>query len=188
MRRSVLAALLVAALAVPARADSVPTRSLSCMAGVRSNVGALGKAYGWGWPLIGCEAAIQPGPIGFSWSLLWGWYFASDATAVESYIGILELGASLRTRFRIPGDPPAFIWLQAGVELLRGTIPLPPDNTSGYIGPTLGGGFGFVMGSWIMTIGASYSPIVACTWSDGVSCGSGPSGLSLLLSVGIGGK
>ena len=129
-----------------ARADGseLPAGRFGVATGLRSNLGALGDEYRFGWMALGIEAGYHPTSMDEDWSfgvnwlvMVRGYLFASQASAVESSIGLTEMSGGLRMRRKI-GVNPRFLLATAGGMLSRSTDPLAPDGERSYVGPYAG--------------------------------------------------
>ncbi len=156
MRRAVLiAALLVGA---AARADKLVTR-FGFLGGFRANLGALGDRYAYGY-LLGIEAGVQPGVLGLAWSLTRTQFFSSDPMNVDPRLNLWEMDFRLRARVGFRTAVPTFVYGQAGLELVRASIPIEPDDTRNYFGPSAGGGLELLAGQFLISLAGDYGLLV----------------------------
>ncbi len=167
------ALLLAALLATPAAAQPSRTK-WGVRTGARLPTGDLGSRYGLGF-VAGFESSYMPTWFGLAWSLQYTWFWdRSDARNVDT-LQLIDLDASVRTRVALSSTFPVFVWAQAGVGLVRASVPLEPDLGTSYIGPV--GGAGVELAMW--------SPVVLAISTDYSYLGSGPSGFRVLASVAI---
>lgn len=178
-------AVLLGLLALGRPADTLaqgPDTRMAFVIGGRANTGELGRRYYAGFT-FGAEAGYVPHLPGTRWSFgvvarLLGTYTFVEGTQsdlnVESAYWASELGLGLRARVRL-GSGATYAFVDATADLLRAGIPLPPDDSREYFGPSAGGGLEIVAGSVSLTLGARYGLITG-----------GPSGLTLLISFGVG--
>jgi hypothetical protein len=179
-------AVVIAARAAPAAAEVVEeprVTRLSVIMGVRANTGALERHHAFG-ALFGAEAAIHPRlfgerVLGLAWSVLWGFYGQSEQeTDIEGALDTVEMAFGVRFRWRLPAESPMFVVLpQASFELWRGSVPIPPNDSRLLLGASVGAGVELHLGSWVLTMTASYGLI-----------GDDAAGLRLLGGIGLGSR
>ena len=144
----------------------------------RNNLGDLGELYNLGF-LWGVRAGLEK-PIGDSeWTIGLGWttlvrgyYFASDASLVESTIHLTEvnLGVTAAHTFLVPRQT---LFGSIGTVLLLSNRPIPPAEDRRYLGWYVGTGFERVaFGEWAWSVEARYSRL-----------GPGLSSLNLVLGM-----
>jgi hypothetical protein len=179
MTRALLALLVLAAAAPPARAEVMPSGRLSALAGVRTGTRYLDEVFGLG-VLYGMEAAWEPLPDGrrlgyaLHWNVVFG-DFGADPAAITGDLDILEMNLGARLRLAPAADPTRTLFFGGGVGLLRANVPLPPDDTRHYVGGF--GGLGVQQLAWrraLITVELRYGLF------------GGPRSLSVLAGVGFG--
>ena len=175
MRALLLSLAMVVAAAGAAHAQDAPSTRIGVLLGARANVGALGTRYAVG-PMIGIEAGLMPTWFGVIWSLQWSFLPSTDARNVDDNLELFDLELGARARLAMPGGLPGNLWTQLGFELLRASVPLEPDLDTNYYGPTVRVGAELVLSNVIVSLGTGYGLV-----------GGGPSGLKIMLFVGIGG-
>lgn len=181
MRRGIAGLALVAALVVAsgglvARAEAPNTR-LAMIGGFGMNLGDLGDRYTLGGSL-GIEAGYQlnGGAIGLAWRLSFARYWSSDeAQNVEDLLGVTQMGLGIRPRFALPAKRPMFVVTELSMELIRMSVPVPPDEAQNYYGPAFGVGLELPAGSVIFSVLARYGVF-----------GDGPSALTMVVAIGFG--
>jgi hypothetical protein len=172
----------VVLVAAPARVHADPSLArIAAVGGTRMNTGALGDRYFIGY-LYGVEAAWQPleiGPVrmGASWWLTHDTYYSSDDTNVDGTLDLWHRGLGARAAIKLPLTIPLDVSVQLGGELARTTAPVPPDQSQRYFGPT--GALGLELGDG--------TRFVALSVAYGLWVG-GPSGVSVMVSVGVGAR
>ncbi len=185
MKRLAVALALSAATAArpAAAAEDPPTTHAALIIGAGQNVGDLGDRYLYGF-LAGTEAGFQIRPsvgafydLGAAWSFLWGYFPSSSDANVDDVLTVIQLEAVGRARLRMPGPLPSFVRVEAGVDLYRASIPIPPDGEQVYLGPTAGLGFEVAVSGWVISLGARY----------GLFTG-GPTGLRVVFGIGKGSR
>src|SRR5688572_18009283 len=173
--RAGLAIALLLAVAEAARAD-VPAARLVGIVGGRRNLGDLGDRYSIGY-VYGLEAGYHWGIVGVAWSTLGGTFPSSRPDNPESQLLTLEMELAGRTRFHLGGEQlKTFGVLQLGAQIVRTSIPV--ESSRHHVGPSAGGGFEFIVGDeLIIMLGGRYglAPME-------------PSGVTVFLSIGIGGS
>jgi len=176
MRRAALAVLLLLAGARPAAARG-PRAHMAVVGGGRSNTGALGDSYRLGY-VYGAEAGYQPGVLGVAWSLLFGAFDSTSTSNPDSRIDLVEMELALRARVGLgAGEINSYTLVWAGLEIVRASTPIPPDADRQYLGPSVGTGLQFVIADeFLITLGARYSLIFG-----------GPTGVTVMMSLGVGG-
>ncbi len=144
----------------------------------RNNLESLGDQYRSG-VLFGFHAGIElsledsPWSVGVGLStLVRGFYFASDKSAVDQTVDITEMSMGLRLRRQILGTRQHVIATFGG-GFTASSVPLPPNFNRRYLG--LYGGLGWtrrLVGEWTWGLETRYASYFG-----------GPSGLSLLATV-----
>jgi hypothetical protein len=177
--RGLLVAALVAALAVPAHADPLPSGSIGLIFGGGAGTGASAKTLGIGYFQFGGQAAWQPMTterrIGWSikWSFIFGTMYDSDSARIDMYLRTLQMDfmAGLRVR---PGSSPArYLALRGGVELFRSNELV--DGQRDYIGPVVAASVEqYAFGALLFNVDLRYGLI-----------GSGPAEIALLAGASI---
>ena len=193
MRRAALVVAALAAAAAPSAAyaqteSDVPQVRLAVVLSGRGNLGELGDEFDRGW-LWGFEAGWQPGRFGLAWSIGWsvpqwtgyalgGSFENGDPMAVEATVGLTEMSFGPRLRWPLSEETPRFLLGNAGVTMLRASIPIPPDSSREYIGPFAGIGYEqLFLGRYMIALEARYGMIVG-----------GPAGLTFNLSLAFGSR
>jgi hypothetical protein len=160
---------------------SLPSGKFGVIGALRQNIGELGGEYGFGW-LFGIDAGYQPTrpgqafSFGLAWSAMWGRFGAEQAGNVDDPLKVLEMSFGARVRRALGEEVPRFLVGGAGVTVLRTNVPVPPDSDRLYFGGY--GGVGveqYVLGRLLLGVEARYGLF-----------GSGPSGLTFMLSVSSG--
>ena len=169
----------LAVLAAPRTAQARdPVTHMAFLLGGRLNTGALGDHYALGYALGG-EAGYQLGLIGIDWSLLFNSFESARPENVAAELRMIEMGLALRGRVALSrGDVSTFALIRAGANIVRTSVPVPPDDKRDYIGPA--GGIGlefFIFDTYSITLDGRYGLFPA-----------GPSGVTVLLSIGVGGR
>jgi hypothetical protein len=175
MRSLAVAALLLAAAAARGEPQSPLATRYGLLVGASAPTGAIGTRFGVG-AVIGVGAGYTPSWYGVVWSLQYARFWATEAREVED-LSLIDMSLLARGRLGLRGDLPAFIWVEAGVNLVRANVPLEPSMSQMFIGPQAGVGAELVLGTFIVSIGADYAAL-----------GDGPSGLRLLLFGGMGAR
>jgi hypothetical protein len=175
MRALAVAVLVTLAMAAPARAD-IPASRLVAIVGGRRNLGDLGDRYSIGY-VYGLEAGYHWGIIGVAWSALGGTFPSSRPDNPENQLLTLEMELGARARFHLGGDQlKTFAITQVGAQIVRTSLPV--EETRHHVGPSVGGGFEFILGDeLIIMLGARYGLVPL-----------EPSGVTVFLSIGIGGS
>jgi hypothetical protein len=133
----------VAALAValPARAEPLPSGSLGVMFGAGAGTGKYAHSLGLGYYQFGAQAAWQPMTterrLGWSlkWSFVFGTMYGADSARIDLYLRTLQMDFLAGLRIR-PGESRLrYIALRGGVELFRSNEPIQPDAARAFVGP-----------------------------------------------------
>ncbi|MFH0903084.1 MAG: hypothetical protein V2A73_20840 [Pseudomonadota bacterium] len=181
-----LPVVLIAAATWPrfAMADA-PVARMAAVTGLRINTGPLGERYSLSY-LMGAEAGYEPRIQGTALSAgLTVTFIVTSALFegpradlnVESDLTMVEMGLGARTRYSLNrGDMQFLVFVQAEIDAVRASIPVPPSDRREYFGPTATAGFDIALGSnWLVTVGLRYGLIAG-----------GPTGMGLVLALAAG--
>ena len=169
----------------PTLADDgeLPSGKWGFIAALRQNIGELGESYGFGW-LWGFEAGYQPTrqgqafSFGLDWSVLFGRSYASQATIPDDPLLVVEMSFGTRVRTALGEEAPRFLVGSAGMTILRTSVPVPPDRDRLYLGGYAGFGVEqYVLSNMLVGLDARFGLL-----------GDGPTGLTLLFSIGFGAR
>jgi len=129
------------AVAVPARAEPLPSGSLGVMFGAGGGTGKYARSLGLGYYQFGAQAAWQPMTTEqrISWSLKWafafGTMYGADSARIDLHLRTLQMDFLAGLRIR-PGESRLrYLALRGGVELLRSNEPIQPDGQRAFVGP-----------------------------------------------------
>ena len=133
----------VAALAValPARAEPLPSGSLGVLIGVGGGTGKYARSLGLGYHQFGAQAAWQPMTterrIGWSlkWSFAFGTMYNADSARIDLYLRTLQMDFLAGVRIRPGQSRLRYLALRGGVELFRSNEPIQPDGQRKFVGP-----------------------------------------------------
>ncbi len=168
--------------------SDVPEVRYALVLSGRGNFGEFGDQFERGW-LWGFEAGWQPGRLGVAWSIGWsvpqwtavalgGSFENGDPMAVDATVGLMEMSIGPRLRWPLGEENPRFLLGNAGVTMMRATIPIPPDSSREYIGPFAGIGYEqLLFGRYMVGIEARYGMIAG-----------GPAGLTFNMSLAFGSR
>ena len=161
----------------PAAVHAEPTTRLSGAIGGRQYRGDLGERYALGYVLM-TEAAWQPGPLGLVWSTGWGTFESERRDNIDETLYTLEMSFALRGKIDLGGtEVQRSILLQSGLDVVRASTPIPPEDRKTYLGPAVGAAFELVIAEeLVISFGARYGVFFT-----------GPEGITLLFSVGLAG-
>lgn len=180
--RSVLALTAVAgALALPARAEPLPSGSLGIMFGAGGGTGRYARSLGLGYYQFGAQGAWQPMTteqrIGWSlkWSFVFGTMYGADSARIDIHLRTLQMDFLAGLRLR-PGESRArYLALRGGVELLRANEPVEPDGQRAFVGPVADAAFEqYAFGAVLFNVDVRYGLI-----------GAGPAEIALLVGASI---
>ncbi len=178
MRRAWLAGLaLVGALAAPAvaRADA-PIGRVALLAGLRATSGELGERFDLGGT-IGVEAGYIPDRVGVVWTVLFTRHSAAEGAPLDDALDLTELGAALRVRVPLTVGEELAAFIQAGGELGRASLPVPPTGVRSWVAPAGALGIEWTQGDYVLGAAARFAAL-----------GDGPLVTGLMLSVGAGSR
>lgn len=173
----------VAALAValPARAEPLPSGSLGILFGVGGGTGKYARSLGLGYHQFGAQAAWQPMTaerrLGWSlkWSFVFGKMYDADSARIDLYLRTLQMDFLAGIRIR-PGESRLrYLALRGGVELLRSNEPIQPDAHRAFVGPVADLALEqYAFGAVLFNVDVRYGLI-----------GSGPAEIALLVGASI---
>jgi hypothetical protein len=155
-----------------------PKTRLIARSGWRQNTGELGRRYGFGW-LVGFDASYMLlGPIGITSSFGYTRFDSSDPSTPEGQLSLVELGLGLRGHLKLgSGDLQPYFYGEGGADMVRSSIPLDPGDRRSHVVPVVGGGIEVWISDFLLSVGAR----------AGVAP-RGPSGLTLQVGIGFGGR
>lgn len=175
MRARAAALLLVAAAAGTARAEG----RIGFSGGLRRDNGRLADTHDFGY-LFGIESGYHPrgwGALGLSWSVRWTWFDPTDPGDPSGWLLLTDMTLGARLRQQISPDG-GYVVLDLGLDVLRASDAIPPDDEQTYLGPALAVGLAKDLPSDLYVSGvATYALLFG-----------GPSSLSLLFSIGVGSR
>lgn len=161
-----------------AEEDKTFSGQFGLVLGGRNNLESLGDQYRNG-VLFGFDAGIELNLEDSVWSvglglttLVRGYYFASNSSAVDQTVDITEMSMGLRIRRQLLGGPQHLVGTLGG-GFTASNVPLPPGFERRYVG--LYGGIGYnrrLVGEWTWGLETRYASYFG-----------GPSNLSLLGTV-----
>jgi hypothetical protein len=173
----------VAALAValPARADPLPSGSLGVMFGAGRGTGRYARSLGLGYYQFGAQAAWQPMTteqrIGYSFkgSFLFGTMHNAESAQIDVYLRTLQMDFLAGLRIR-PGESRLrYLALRGGVELFRTNEPVKPDGGRAFVGPVADAAIEqYAFGAVLFNADVRYGLI-----------GSGPAEIAILVGASI---
>jgi hypothetical protein len=145
----------------------------------RDNLESLGQQYRSG-VLLGFDAGVELSLEDSEWSvglalttLVRGYYFASNSSAVDQTVDVTEMSMGLRIRRQWPAGSRQHILGTFGGGFTASSVPLPPAFDRRYVGLYSGIGYNRrLAGEWTWGLETRYA-----SYFDG------PSNLSLLASV-----
>ena len=129
------------AVALPARAEPLPSGSLGIMFGAGGGTSRYARSLGLGYYQFGAQAAWQPMTteqrIGWSLkgSFVFGTMYNADSAQVDLYLRTLQMDFLAGLRIRPGKSPLRYLALRGGVELLRSNEPIQPDGQRAFVGP-----------------------------------------------------
>jgi hypothetical protein len=174
-------ALVLASVATPAHAESLPSGSLGVMFGVGGGTGQYARRLGLGYYQFGAQAAWQPMTteqrIGWSakWSFVFGTMYNADSARIDIYLRTLQLDLMAGLRIRPGVNPRRYLALRGGVELFRSNEVIPPGHQRAFVGPVASAAFEqYVFSAFLFNVDVRYGLI-----------GSGPAEIALLVGVSI---
>lgn len=176
MRRAVaMACFALAAFTAGAARAAPPEGRIAIVSGGQGNVGRIADQYFLGW-VFGIEAGYQPRALGLSWSLRWTRFSSASDENVNDTLLMTDMGFALRLRQPLGPDEraPALI-ATTGMDILRTSIAVPPDDSRLYYGPAASIGLERTFDEFMISMSMSYGLFV-----------NGPSAVTLLLSLGVG--
>jgi hypothetical protein len=169
--------------AAPARAEELPAGKIGTNLGVRQGLGSLGGQYTLG-VVGGVQAGWQPTStarrlsFGVDWSLGWGYHWADQSSVNASSLSTREMTLGVKVRILTSQASPLFVSTGMGAQLLRTSVPVPPDDERSYlgmywsVGPEL-----YVLGQYLIQFEVRYGPFIqgpgSLTLSLGLAFGSG---------------
>jgi hypothetical protein len=176
MRAQAVVALLGLAATAPASAQGGGTH-VALVSGAHAPLGDFGSRYGLGF-IVGVEASLMPAWIGAVWSFQYTWFWSREDPRNVDVLELVDLDAALRVRLAVTSTFPLFVIAQAGVGLVRTSEPLEPDLDTSFIGPTAG--LGVELAAW--------APLVLAVAGDFSYLKDGPTGVRVLVTVGLGSR
>ncbi len=150
--RALLVALLLAAAAAPAAADTLPSGMIGLVGGVRQGIGPVAPQFALG-ALWGIEAGWQPmvATRTFGWAVRWrtlfSGYWSADAANTATDLRVVEMDVGGALRIAPDRGKGRLVDLGGGISALRTNVPLAPDGHRSYFGPYVMAGLEQFVGS-----------------------------------------